>query len=516
MLGALNGQFEAAFSKVTTLHTKNKFDLAIVSGALFASPDDEEAANALLEGRVKVPLSTYFTDSAVPFPPKIAERLRSDEDICENLHYISQGIISTTGGVRIAAAGGPACANGDRMAVDGPDFRNASQVDVLLTPQWPQGVWRNSAVKLGAQPHEIPSTDGFATLCENLKPRYHFTSSPAPFFFEREPFVHSSSLVASGEKVTRFVSMAPFGNAPKAKALYAFTLPEVTGEIPIGTTRTPFFKKRPVDDGAISDVNGYYNGHNPDGGRRKRMRFQPEPVAQNQCFFCLGNPEIETHMCCNIGEESYITVAKGPLTTINTYEKEGLTVPNHLIIIPFMHQATLPSTNDPESTSFKAYKEMERYREALQAMVATTSKYKCGAVTWEISRAQNVHLHWQFVAVPTDKLRLVETAFRVEAENQNLGTFETRELTAEEKEGRSDYFRVWVWVDDGEDRIKGTSLVMPLTPRMRFDLQLGRRVLAKLLGLEVRTNWRDCQQTVEEEKASVTAFNTAFSQWDFS
>lgn len=80
-----------------------------------------------------------------------------------------------------------------------------------------------------------------------------------------------------------------------------------------------------------------------------------------------------------------------------------------------------------------------------------------------------------------------------------------------------DFFRVWLWADSDEgDRIKSKSLVMPLASEMRFDLQFGRRVMAKLLGLEKRVIWQDCEQTVEEETADVERFRKAFEEWDFT
>ena len=91
-----------------------------------------------------------------------------------------------------------------------------------------------------------------------------------------------------------------------------------------------------------------------------------------------------------------------------------------------------------------------------------------------------------------------------------------RDLALNEQAACGDFFRVWLWADDGEDRIKGTSLVMPLPQDLRFNLQFGRRVLAKLLGLEARFTWQDCAQTEEEETRDVEAFRSAFKDWDFT
>ena len=144
----------------------------------------------------------------------------------------------------------------------------------------------------------------------------------------------------------------------------------------------------------------------------------------------------------------------------------------------------------------------------------------------------------------------MEAAFKVEAENEKYPTlFKTKEVGDGIGES-ADFFRVWIWapgeedaveaslnhasdnddskVDDdatnnddegglgGESRGTQKSLVLQLTPEFRFDLQFGRRVMAKLLGLEGRFNWRDCTQAVEEETKEAEAFKEVFKRFDFS
>ena len=155
-----------------------------------------------------------------------------------------------------------------------------------------------------------------------------------------------------------------------------------------------------------------------------------------------------------------------------------------------------------------------------------------GAVTWEVSRAEGIHTHWQFLPVPKDLVKkgLIEAAFRVEAENEKYPvSFKTKEIGDGTVE-KSDFFRVWIWrpVDpggDGEDsdddedeELKGKekSIVLVLSAEFRFDLQFGRRVMAKLLGLEGRINWRDCMQSDDEEKKDAEGFKAAFKAFDFS
>ncbi|MBE3045082.1 hypothetical protein IMZ48_21515 [Candidatus Bathyarchaeota archaeon] len=530
----MDGQFEAAFSKVAALQAKNNFSLLLITGDLFSDDAGRHDAevNALLSGGVKLPLPTYFTVATRSLPTAIAERLLETEEICENLHFLGKrSVTKTTEGLRIVTLGGHLAENmvadpvtGQHLpfhkAEDANSLRGAQSADILLTTMWPQGVTNKSKVPLSPENTPSKASKEIATLCAALKPRYHLSMSQGAFFWEREPFLHAQKDQTEKPRITRFISVAPYGNANKAKAIYAFTLPQVdtSVEIPPGTTASPFAsldaRKRPHES-------TFSRFQQDDRGHSKHKRPRPAPPGPDNCFFCLSNPNLSSHMCSAIGDDSYLATAKGPLPARDTFSKEGLTFPGHFIIIPLAHAPTMVSmgeVSDPESTSNKTYKEMTRFRESLQAMVAKVSDYKLGGVTWEISRGRSIHLHWQFLATPADLINngLVEAAFKVEAENLSYPEFQEKDLSLQEQAEFGDYFRVWIWADDGEDRIKGKCLTMPLDPEMRFDLQLGRRVMAKLLGLESRAVWQNCTQEEEEETKDVAAFREAFKEWDFT
>ncbi|KAF4835840.1 CWF19-like protein mug161 [Colletotrichum tropicale] len=539
VLGSLNGSLQPAFSKVATLHAKNNFSFAIVTGNLFGAEDDA-AVESLLNGEIKVPLPTYFTIGTASLPPRIVAKIEADEEICENLHFLGKrSITKTSEGVRIVALGG----NLDKEVVggqskeqhlpfhtadDAKSLKGANKADILLTAAWPAGVWTNSKTALAPENQAIiESTAEVADLCATLKPRYHFSPSPAEFFYEREPFFYPTEEGSDDFPITRFISMAPYGNSAKAKALYAFTiqLNETSVERPVGATFTPFSprkpKRRAQEEGSYSRF-----GNGDDGDRRhrrgnKRGRHHSPPPGPDRCFFCLSNPNLDTHMVATVGDDSYLATAKGPLATSETFKKQGLDFPGHIIMTPHAHTPTIYhsgaesySAEDAERT----HKEMTRFRESLQAMVAAKSNHKLGAITWEISRQRNIHVHWQFHPVPAEMVykNVVEAGFKVEAENLKYPEFENTELSYEEQGTIGDYFRIWIWADNGDDRIKGTSLVMKLDPNMRFDLQYPRKVVAKLLKLEQRFVWRDCVQVQEEEVKDVEAFREAFKDWDFT
>jgi len=402
---------------------------------------------------------------------------------------------------------------------DAKTLRGANTADILLTTPWPLGVANNSMVPIAPEDKgAILASEEIADLCAALKPKYHFSASPTALFYEREPFLHPPADDETDSKaVTRFISLAPFGNSSKAKALYAFNITpgEPVASAPTGCTPSPFVnktKKRSAPDGE-GQFNRFANGENERGGRHKRRRRSPPP-GPDRCFFCLSNPHLDTHMICCIGTEAYVTTAKGPLPSSNHFASSGLSFPCHQLIIPLSHESTFQAM---AADAEKAFEEMTRFKEAMQAMVASVSKYKLGAVTWEISRKEGIHTHWQFLPAPLDLIRkgLVEAAFKVEAENQKFPSFEEANLGSAIN-APSDFFRVWIWSDDGDSGIKSKELVMWLSSDFRFDLQFGRRVMAKLLGLETRLSWRDVAQPTAEEVEDVEKFKEAFKPWDFS
>ncbi|EMR69953.1 putative cwfj domain-containing protein [Eutypa lata UCREL1] len=470
VLGSLNGNFESAFKKLATLHAKQNFSFAIITGNLFSVDQDKDALSRLLSGQINVPLTTYFTVGTIPLPEQVIELVEKDEDVCENLHFLGKrSVTKTSDGIRIVALGGvldKTIVGGQskeqhmplHTADDAKILRGANSADILLTTIWPSGVWTGSNVPITPENQAaITSSEEIAGLAATLKPRYHFCTSPNEFFYEREPFFHPPSSPESDEKaVTRFISLAPFGNTVKQKALYAFNLQvgETASSIPAGSTVSPYLARS-----------------NP----RKRA---------------------------------------APTDAPDTFASSDLRIPCHQLIIPLPHEPTIRLM---AAAAEKTYVEMNRFKEALQAMVATQSKYKLGAVTWEISRQANIHLHWQFLPISIDLLKkgLVEAGLKVEAENRNYPPFEEIELGSGVDEP-GDFFRVWLWSDDGDTGIRSKELVMRLDEGFRFDLQFGRKVMAKLLGLEGRVDWKNVVQPILEETEDVNKFNEIFKPWDFT
>ncbi len=547
MIGDVNGQFPAVFKKINALHAKNAFSLAIIAGNLFAdpantSPQNDEDLTSLLNGTLTVPLPTYFALGSHSLPQRIIEKLESGGEVCSNLYFLGKRTtIKTSEGIKIVALGGtfdpnvtvglskdkylPFYTQDDAKALGG-----AHSADILITNDWPSSIRVGSKVTFTPDQGEPQGQDCIANLNSTLKPRYHFSTFGT--FYEREPFFHAEE-TPGDRRITRFISLASYNNPAKQKWLYAFSL-DLTASapsiLPPGTTASPLSgpsKKR----AALPDQETYSRFSQPNNNHhRQNKRQRQPPPTPSECFFCLSNQNLATHLLTSIATDTYLTTAKGPLSTSDTFPQLGF--PAHILIIPLTHSPTLEAIPEPAARE-STYKEMQRYRGALHKMITTVANRDLGAVTWEVARAGGIHIHWQFLPVSTDLIRkgLVEAAFKVEAENEKYPQFETRNIGDGAGE-ESDFFRVMIWspsnkkegqspeansVDSSEaPAVHEKSLVLPLSSNFRFDLQFGRRVLAKLLGLESRLSWKDCSQSHTDEVADAEAFKKAFKAYDFS
>ncbi|KAM0719088.1 hypothetical protein Q7P37_004993 [Cladosporium fusiforme] len=530
--GDINGKLSEFFSKLSNLQSRQQFAFALIAGNLFADPDSitsEEAEDLakLINGEIEVPVSTYFSIGKRALPQTVIEKLNSsDGELCTNLIALGRkGRVKTSEGFNIVAIGGKhhegdeptdpyAASYSDKDANTAKGYNDA---DILVTSEWPSGVRDGSKTNFTAS--EPSSSEALSELCAALKPRYHFSTSEA--FWEREPFFHQTD---PPRPITRFLSLAPFGNATKSKWIYAFSLEpsaDPPQQLPAETTASPFLltRKRKALDTQESTYNNlrFSDSHHdrPRGGNKRR---RGGPTNPDECYFCLSNPQCESHMIGSIGEDAYLTTAKGPLPLPTTFPDLGGKLPGHTLIIPVSHTPTLAAIDDSETRS-KVLSEMQKYRTSLHNMLAAVSKddktghARLGAVTWEISRSSGVHTHWQFMPVPSDLISrgVVEAGFKVEAENSSYPTkFATsaQDIAAAEE---GDHFKVMIWSEAVRK-----EMVLPLDATFRFDLQFGRRVLGKLLGLEKRTHWKDCGQSRAEEEADCNAFKEVFEPYDFT
>lgn len=529
--GSVNGRLIGFFGKLAQLQAKQNFAFAIIAGDLCADQDSASEAEhfevkKLLSGEIAVPVTTYFAIGRRELPEEVVAHLKAhDGELCPNLFALGRkGRMKTTEGFHIVALGGAHSegdvAQGPYSAVytiqDASTAKGYNEADILVTSEWPASVRYASAA--GREVKPSVSSDAIAELCSALKPRYHFSTGNT--YYEREPFFHPAD---PPRPITRFISLAAFGNAEKKKWMSAFSLEPSAAppqDLPEGATASPFTqggpaKKRKLESQAESfDTHRFANGNGGDytsgrgrGGKRMRTREPPKPT---QCYFCLSYNQDAVHMITAIGEQVYLTTSKGPLTLSTTYPELGF--PGHVLIIPVDHAPTLSAYENRDAVQT----EMIAMKDALQKMVASKSRdekghARLGAVTWEISKASGVHLQWQFLPIAASMIQtgLIEAAFLAEAENSAYPTnfvTSTSEITEAEK---YDYFKVMIW-SEGMRK----DIVLPLNQSFRFDLQFGRRVMGKLLGLEPRTHWKDCPQSKAEEEADAEVMKEVFKKFD--
>nr|POE48092.1 cwf19-like protein [Quercus suber] len=556
VIGDVNGQFTALFTKLAKLHSTQKFAFAIIAGNLFADKDkataeEQKDLTQLLNGGLQVPLPTYFALGHNELPDVVVQKLETNSgELCANLTALGRKIsFKTTEGFRIVALGGTYVPIENTPAADfGATYTDSDvaalsktqgEVDFLITSDWPERVRQLS--KIPYNDKDPDTVRSVADLCKAIKPRYHFSTSSTSY--DREPFYHARPRQgAPPPPVTRFISLAPFRPAsttPGKKWIKAFQL-YPAAPVPDnreGFTLSPFGipspsspkRKREVDDTGANlrfrNGNGYHDRDQPSyhGSQRESKRrrggidqHRPPPGPQD-CYFCFVNPSNAVHMIGSVGNTCYVTVAKGPLPERNTYPQLGF--PGHMLIMPQNHAPTLSllqERDDGKSYRDPAIAEMTQYRNALQTMVADKSRptpettAELGAVTWEVSRASGVHIHWQFLPVKADWVldRLVEAAFDSKAELLRYPKFvKEDEKLAQVEQG--DFFKLTMWCES-----KTTIMVLPLDGTFKFDIQFGRTTMAELLGLENRKNWKECAQPVEEESKDCEMFREAFKNLD--
>ncbi|RKF72094.1 CWF19-like protein mug161 [Golovinomyces cichoracearum] len=536
VVGDVNGQYQSLFDKLAVLHAKNDFSFALIVGNLFS--EDQSCVNDLIAGKFSIPIPTYFTVGNIPLPPQAIDRIKENEEIIPNLHFLGKrSTTKTSEGVRIVTLGGTLNdntfhdASNERYlpfhkSSDAKLLNGANRADILLTNLWPASIMNGSKIHLADCFSYPRGHEHISSLCANLKPRYHFSLSP-DFYLEREPFYHHRKDDSLGIcPVTRFISLPTYG-VPKQKFLYAFTLPlnlNNLTSLPPGTTASPLNpcqnlnKRQATDPDSFSRNDGYTRKRKTNKRTIGWKGKQNIPLRPDECFFCLSNPKLESHLIAAIGEDSYLTVAKGPLTTTINNTKHGIDFPAHILIISLTHSPTIASITEEENAREKTFAEMNKFREALQNMIAKMSGNRLGAVTYDISKRNGIHTHWQFIPVPEKMSRqgLVEAAFRVEAENLSYPDFEVRDPPFNLLE--SNFFRAWIWTPPSKEKHIGSTkcITMSFDDDFRFSLQYGRTVLAKLLGLEERIQWRDCAQSEEEEIKDNEKFKLAFKGFDFT
>ncbi|KAF2835701.1 hypothetical protein M501DRAFT_997857 [Patellaria atrata CBS 101060] len=532
VIGKVQGKIRPLFEKISQY--RNKIDLVFILGDLFDSKtsfrqDTIDDVDALIDGNITVDIMTYVVVGDSPLPPKVLQIVESSAgQLASNLVFLPKRCflkISADGLTVVVLGGRLNPKTVGKMANnytpyysydDARTLKGERNVDILITNDWPAAILTRSVYQ--SVEIDIKEQECIADLCSSLKPRYHFSSSDA--FYQREPFVHSDSVSENTEYwMTHFISLADFQNEAGERSSFAFVhKPANAGPVLLSTisqtaTSSPLSLVGSKRKAGASQESSHRFATETRHDRRANKRQKVPPVTTDTCFLCIASPRADTHLIVSVGDQVYLTLAKGPLITRKAFPL--LHFPSHMLLIPLGHSPSIAAMS-PDDRKV-VYLEMQNYRRALQKMIAIKSNSQFGAITWEISRTTGIHAHWQFLPVPVEHIRggTLEAAFKTQGEMDRYPKFQIRDV-GDGSEEHTDFFRVLIWHRDDSGTDSERSLILPLDGSFRFDLQFGRKVMAKLLNLYDRADWKECEQTKSEEDADADAFKAAFEPFEAS
>ncbi|KAJ3373720.1 hypothetical protein HDU91_006049 [Kappamyces sp. JEL0680] len=423
-------------------------------------------------------------------------------------------------------------------------------VDILLLGSWPANVTLKSDLAAAKQISEPSSSSLFySQLVLSLEPRYVVSLSDV--YWEREPFRY-----AGGERITRFISLG--SAAKKEKFMYAFTLkPAEEQDKGVSTTPCPFGKKRrggdvPEGQGVFWDQGeidrhkrqrveddaapppgyvckickepGHYVHKCPENKRSlpdgyicricgipgHSIRDCPSGTSQgpsrrlkkrdtSKCWFCLSNPNVESHMILGIGEDCYTALAKGQLTD------------GHILIVPVAHYTSLRAieARDDNLVLYKSItSEMDAIYSKVNQVQMEQGNYVVGFEVFGGGDPSNPqvrlsHMHFNLVPIDESLQDLAIEKFKAAAEEQGLVQADTLPASI-----------AWPYI-----RLKfhGQAQDMIFTPPppnggplVPFNLQFARGVLADLLGCPDRADWKRCVLDEGDEESGTAALRTVY------
>lgn len=415
-----------------------------------------------------------------------------------NLTYVNSlvTILKLASGLRVAILSADAeIESKSEEVLAGID--QAPKIDILLTYSWPYTIAREQKLSLVGNKF-------IDTVVKKVMPRYHFAvGNERGKFFEFQPFKWSN------DTTTRFISLAQEGSGERW--FYAFSIGLDNDGSDTKLTENPFTKVVETPKRKLEETN-------PESREEKLAVKKKKVISPDQCFFCLSNPKVETHMIVSIGKHSYLTVAKGPLTR----PSKGLVFSGHAIIIPIDHIPTIRQSAS-EVTESPIYKEIELYKKTIcEAFLEQAPDLRL--VFFEVNRLDNVHHHVQLLPIPKDavatqfpnslseKTKLNNETFSKNAE-LDFKKFESDDDAELQKIiNNSDYILFSVF----EDLNKKTTYIAEIGSDKPVDLQFPRRVLAHTLKCPKRTYWEKCQQPKFKETRDCEEFKKFYDKYDFT
>lgn len=238
----------------------------------------------------------------------------------------------------------------------------------------------------------------------------------------------------------------------------------------------------------------------PEGPRRAETapgRRPPGCVCSPARVFALV---AQSHLVVSVGEEAYVSLAKGPL------------LPQHALILPIAHEACSLFLSAEATKEVGAYVQALRtLYEARGAELLLFERYM-GSGSFE-------HMHLQAVPIPSEVAHTARAAFEGHGRRMGIG-FEVLprgQTVAERLRAAPEPFFA-ATLPSGE-----TLLHRLRTSSRRHPLHFGREVVATMLGNPRRADWKHClpvpapgehASTQELELRVSEDFKNAFSKYD--
>ncbi|KAK6941372.1 LOW QUALITY PROTEIN: Cwf19-like protein, C-terminal domain-2 [Dillenia turbinata] len=218
-----------------------------------------------------------------------------------------------------------------------------------------------------------------------------------------------------------------------------------------------------------------------------------EFFKSKDCWFCLSSPSVESHLLNSIGESNYCALAKGPL------------VQGHVLLVPIEHLSNTLSLASPYEA------ELSKFQESLKMCFKNQGKE---VIFFEWIQKRATHANLQAIPVPLSKASVAQNIFNLAAKKlgfsftttKNKNSSEGRKLLKSQFDKEHSFF--YVELPDC------TILSHCMEENENFPVQFGREVLAGLLNIADRADWRNCKTSKEEEMQMVADFKNRLEEFD--
>eukprot|EP01130_Rhizamoeba_saxonica_P017889 TRINITY_DN879_c0_g2_i2.p1 TRINITY_DN879_c0_g2~~TRINITY_DN879_c0_g2_i2.p1 ORF type:complete len:566 (-),score=121.71 TRINITY_DN879_c0_g2_i2:702-2399(-) len=517
--GQLNGKIDLIYKQVSAIQSKHgPFTCLLCIGQFF---ETGEELLPYIQGEKSAPIPTYFlgTDHDYQF-------LNEEQaTICENIHWLGKTGLTNIAGLSIgffASSFDPTARKRNRVDYDDEAVSELIQrvshsqfkgIDILLSNEWPCGILNELSA------NDYPSSisllhvekfgvDVIAKVASSLVPRYHFASNTdKQFFYERKPYSNGAQFPQKNiYPVSRFFSIGNAFNTKSQRFLYAFNVDPISHmdndellKEPMSTTEFPYTRYKHMDEppSKIAKLEGSpsvqstrfmsneesakYLGSNRKG---TKLIHRENPDA---CWFCLE--DAEKHLIVTVGQYFYIALAKGGIN------------PYHCLIVSILHKWS------SEANLFrKMLDELLAWKKAITMFFNREGFTPVFYEHYVPRDGGDHHMHIQVIPVAKNLEDKVKRAFEEEG-GQYRVRFKTLEIldTVRDVAGFDPYIAF---------QVNNTKCVYRVDSRIPF--HFGRTVLANLLGVPERSDWKACVQPRALEESATTDFRNNFAPFNFA